>query len=152
MSLAAAYSGRGLTYYHQSKYDLAISDFDYAIALAQAEGGLEAHNTEGLITANRGFAKYYLEKYPEAIADLSAAIALGVNSSAQVYEVRSTAYQLLGFDAEALEDRQVSGANMIMTKLVDGTLTRLFHFERGIPIPNSKGHHCISNFRQNGSN
>lgn len=152
MSLAAAYSGRGLTYYHQSKYDLAISDFDHAIALAQSEGGCEAHSTEGLITANRGFANFYLEKYQEAIADLSAAIALGVNSSAQVYEVRSTAYQLLGFDAEAMEDRQVSDEKREITQVVASVLTGHFYCGESIPVPNPKGHNCISNFRKNEPN
>ncbi|MGH6907325.1 MAG: tetratricopeptide repeat protein [Aestuariivirga sp.] len=66
-NLGVAYNNRGNAYSNKNEYDLAIADYDKAIALNPEYA--EAYN-------NRGNAYYRKGKYDRAIADYDKAIAL----------------------------------------------------------------------------
>lgn len=55
--------------------------------------------------ANRGLCHFYKDNHNQAISDLTVAIEHGVENE-QIYSTRATAYQLLGKEALASDDRK----------------------------------------------
>jgi tetratricopeptide (TPR) repeat protein len=102
-SSASAYTNRGLAYYGKGLDDLAIADFDRAIALApdasagsNDSGNAFAYNDRGLAYARKGLTD-------KAVADYSQAIAFEPRY-AKAYFNRGLAYEKTGHRDMALAD------------------------------------------------
>ena len=67
--MSEAYNGRGNILSHLGKHEMALEDFDRALALDSERAG---------VYINRGAANIAMKRHKEAIKDFSAAIQLGV--------------------------------------------------------------------------
>jgi len=109
IQLSDLYNGRGLAYYHSSKYKEALEDFDKAISLSEQESSKgEGNSNTWSYYSNKGLALYYQQQYEECINYITRAISIRNNviNDPRIYTTRAAAYQLLGKEHEALRDRK----------------------------------------------
>ena len=92
--LAVAYTNRGNSYRKKGEYDLAIPDYDKAIALNPKYA--DAYSGRGAVYRNRG-------EYDRAITDLGKAISLNPKNST-AYNSRGLAYDSTGDRDRAIAD------------------------------------------------
>jgi len=107
IQLPDTYSLRGLTQYHMGHYNEAIADFNIAIDMANQNPKYFSQEKLNTYIANRGLAEFYINDHKACIKDLTYAIDNGF-TNAQVYAMRSSAYQLLGDEKAAMEDRRMA--------------------------------------------
>ena len=94
---AGAYIDRGVMELRRDQFELALADFDRAIALAPAIG--EAW-------VNRGAAMVGEKRYEDGLADIDKAIALGVKEPEKAWFDRALAHEGLDDEKDAYFDYQ----------------------------------------------
>jgi tetratricopeptide (TPR) repeat protein len=90
--LAAAFFNRGLAYYNQRRYDVAIDDFDQAIQLQPNPAPGSGQAVTSAVTFDyRGNAYRHEGQYDRAIADFDEALRLNPDA-AEIFDDRGVAY------------------------------------------------------------
>jgi tetratricopeptide (TPR) repeat protein len=90
--LAAAYFNRGLAYYNQRRYDVAIDDFDQAIQLQPNPAPGSGQAVTSAVTFDyRGNAYRHEGQYDRAVADFDEALRLNPDA-AEIFDDRGVAY------------------------------------------------------------
>jgi TonB family protein len=98
--LALTYTRRGDGYVHTGKFDLAIADYDTALARYGVD---DPNGRRKLVLDARGYAYMNQSRYARALADFDAALRLDPDYAAG-YAGRGGAYANLGLGARALQD------------------------------------------------
>jgi tetratricopeptide (TPR) repeat protein len=94
-NLIVTYINRGNIHMGRREAELALADFEAAIAL-------DERNAEARL--NKGVAQVMLEQYGSAIATLTESLSMGVNEPHKAYYSRAAAREALGDLRGALED------------------------------------------------